>query len=297
MLYPILPYHKPSDVEFILESVPKNDDLDLVKIAEIEQRLLTGVTQEEAELFLDFMVYNARMALNCLSTTNILDCSFQNQCAPMANLNRVLLEKMNLPHHQFNVGHVVTKEKASMHEVIMIALPILENNGIVIKNFLLDPSFIQFFIKENCDISTYYGEKKGNIRKAAPAAGYFFNLSAYGKQLAKSLIKNGYMEMTLENIKYYFDAFQLSTMEKEAYVSQDLLGKCYQTDISANRYLELIQESKSYLLPPNDQYLSYLYTATEIVAKRNSGFINQIKNFFHHRDVSSVKAEDGSHHK
>lgn len=294
MLYPRQPFQKEGTEEFILDDIPKNDDIDISKVAEIEHKIFSGVTQEEAELFLDFMVYNSRMAFNYNNSINVLDYSFRGQCGNMANLNRFLLEKIGLPYHQFNIGHVVSEDKALMHELVMVSIPIIDGDETVVKNFLIDPSFRQFFIKENCDIKEYYGGKKGNIWKAAPSAGYFFNLSSYGRNLASSLIRNGYMEMTTENVKCYFDAFKFSTIEKESYSSEILLGKCYQTDIPVSKYYDLIKESNVFMLPPNP-YSSYLYTPTEIVSRQNHGLFNQVKNFFLNKNSCSDGINNGHH--
>ena len=77
MLYPRLEHQNKVEDVFILDAQPKNDDIDLDKVAMIEQKLLSEVTLEEAKLFLDFMVYNSRIAFNWNSSINVLDNSFR----------------------------------------------------------------------------------------------------------------------------------------------------------------------------------------------------------------------------
>lgn len=286
MLYPRLEHQNKVEDVFILDAQPKNDDINIEKVAMIEQKLLSEVTLEEAKLFLDFMVYNSRIAFNWNSSINVLDNSFRYQCAKMANLNSYLLNKLNLPHKIFNVGEIVCEDKKHMHQVLMLALPINLDGEIVVKNFLLDPSFRQFFIKDFCDFSAYYGEKKGNINKAAPEAGYFFCLTNEGRKLAESLIKDGYMEMTSENIKYYFDSFKFSTIEKDSYSNPLILGRCYKTNTTSEQYFKLINECsvENGLFPTGGE--AYLSTATEIIERKNNTFMNRLRSFFVRNSVN-----------
>lgn len=280
MLYPRLENQTIAEYQFILDTQPKNDDIDIEKVAIIEQKLLSEVTLEEAKLFLDFMVYNSRIAFNWNSSVNVLDSSFRYQCARMANLNSYLLNKLSLPHKIFNIGEVVCEDKKHMHHVLMLALPIDVDGEVVVKNFLIDPSFRQFFIKDYCDTSAYYGEKKGNINKAAPEPGYFFCLTNQGKVLAESIIRDGYMEMTPENVKCYFDCFKFSTIEKESYSNPMLIGRCCKTNTTFEQYFNLINECsvETGLFPTGGEL--HLDTATEIINRKNNTLKNRLKNFF-----------------
>ena len=47
--------------DFILSAKPKNDDINILEVADIEKKLLSGVTLEEAKIFLDYGVYNSRL--------------------------------------------------------------------------------------------------------------------------------------------------------------------------------------------------------------------------------------------
>lgn len=265
--------------DFILSAKPNNDDINILEVADIEKKLLSGVTLEEAKIFLDYVVYNSRLSINYDNPVNITDFSFYGQCGIMANFNRALFQKLGLNYHQFNVGNVVCND--TLHEVITVSIPIITEEGIVNKEFLIDPSIRQFFTRNVCDFSLYYGEKRGNIRVAAPSAGYFFCLSDYGINLASNLIVNGYMEFDLDNIKYYFDAFKLSTIGKEFYPSDMVIGKYYLTDISVSWYIEKIKSlPNSFFTDVNAKCLPYLHTATEVVARKNLKFVDKLKQFF-----------------
>lgn len=110
------------------------------------------------------------------------------QCAPTQRINCNLLAKMGLDAKSFNTASCIgefpltTEDKnridngwfspAVRHSVSVVTLPLIDANGNTQEyDFLLDPTFRQFCLRENCNESKYYDKTKS--RMVAPHPGYF----------------------------------------------------------------------------------------------------------------------------
>ena len=74
------------------------------------------------------------------------------------------------------------------------------------RNFLLDPTYIQFFQKEKCQKSAYFvSPMMPNRSLLTPDAGYF--IKEEDKDATEFLLKYGYIELTPEYARTYGDSF------------------------------------------------------------------------------------------
>ena len=188
--------------DYIFSDVmPYNPEFDLDELKNIENKLKAytsgrsekGLTPQEAEIFLDWISLNARkyavsgkdtpefMAVEAIPTE-----SMTGQCAPTQKLNVELLRKIGLDARPFNtadcIGQIPVSQEsmrrmqngfsspAVRHSVSLVNIPIIDQLGNTAEyKYLLDPTFRQFCLKENCNESQY--REFGNT--VAPHPGYF----------------------------------------------------------------------------------------------------------------------------
>ena len=106
--------------------------------------------------------------------------------------------------------------------------PIIDNNGNTAEyKYLLDPTFRQFCLNENCHESRFYDEDRKARMQVAPHPGYFMkaqNLQVLGvseleaqktEGLGRLLVSRGYCYLDDENAKLYVNAFRRASIDKE----------------------------------------------------------------------------------
>lgn len=199
-----------------------------------------GISANEAEIFLDWVTFNARNYAVRNTPESPMTASMTGQCAPTQMINVKLLSKMNLDVRAFNmadcIGEVpMTNEDlirmqngwsstALKHSVSLVNIPIIDNYGKTeIYKFQLDPTFRQFCEKENCIYDKFIDKGVEEHKYVAPHPGYFMiadNLKRLGvsneiaqksEKLCKYIIQKGYFLLNEENAKLYGDAFARSS--------------------------------------------------------------------------------------
>ena len=94
------------------------------------------------------------------------------------------------------------------HAFGTVTFPIINENGIITnESYLVDATYRQFFTVLGNHFGRYYDLK---AKSAAPDAGYFTIQTKEGRNFAQALLKNGYITLSLENIKIYGEGFSLS---------------------------------------------------------------------------------------
>ena len=165
--------------DYIFDTFPNIPDIDLEELASIQNKLQSGYALDtyEATVFLDWITYNARE----YAVSNPKDHkekeedrrnkitfnSMTGQCAPTQRVNVDLLRKFGLDARPFNtadcMGQIPKNEETTRrennilsspkvrHSVSMVSIPIEYEKGKVANfKYLLDPTFRQFCLKDNC---------------------------------------------------------------------------------------------------------------------------------------------------
>lgn len=289
MLYkePIIPQEKKED--FLFSSKPYNEDIDINQVAAIQDFYEKNcyIKEEDIPTFLNWLTFAARTNITH-PLDSPLESSFAGKCAIAQAFYNKILDKIKIPVMNFNIGNLL--KTAPIHEVTCISIPTTRKNQKTTKTFLLDPTFRQFCLTEENRFERYFEEPRWAVRMATPHPGYFFNLTEKSKAFANQLIKDGYFELTEENLKTYLDPFALYVTPKEAYTDQNNLGKVAHTTTTANEYWQQILNvaNKNEPLLGNESF--NLDTPKEIVAKKNRSFKNKIKNFFQKQELEDMFA-------
>lgn len=165
--------------------------------AAIEGKISTGesITQNEADMFLRLIVYLTRKNIN-----PNMD-NFDNKCDLAQSILGHYLKKINC-----KASHCTTLEAVSSncqgHNFSVVELNVEGER----KNYLLDPTYIQFFREENCNSSKYYmSPQYPGYVLLTPDAGYF--IKEEDKTATEYLLKYGYIELTPEYARMYGDSF------------------------------------------------------------------------------------------
>ena len=159
-----------------------------------------GLTSEEIKVLLDYSIENARKAFDSLGI-NVKTNSLNGFCELGQALTIMPLE---------NLGLEVTKNSATAcfnypfnHVFGTVTFPYQDNEKVIDKTYLIDSTYRQFFSTVRCNEGRYYTEEENTNLKVAPDPGYFITDIAF----AKTLMKDGYIELTKENAKKYGEAF------------------------------------------------------------------------------------------
>ena len=199
-----------SNISFIIQSEPEIVDMDEEKVALAWNHLLDtlenggGITEEEAQLLLTWSVQKTRTVL--FDTNKDFggnNKSLIGMCGYSRMLSLVAFNKSGLKVTINNTSYFA--ESVSRHGFGTITLPI-EKDGIVEeKQYLLDVTYRQFFSTIKCIVSKYYSPD--NRVSSCPDVGYYMVNYLDGKEIAKEILKKGYIELTPEVLKKYACSF------------------------------------------------------------------------------------------
>lgn len=249
--------------DYIFDTIPYIPDIDLEELASIQNKLQSGYALDtyEATVFLDWITYNARE----YAVSNPKDHkekeedrrnkitfnSMTGQCAPTQRVNVDLLRKFGLDARPFNtadcMGQIPKNEETTRrennilsspkvrHSVSMVSIPIEYEKGKVASfKYLLDPTFRQFCLKDNC----IEKEEWSQHGYGAPHTGYFMkkeNLRNLGvneeealktENIANLLISRGYMLLDEESTRLYMNAFRRASIDKgNQYMPHEISGE------------------------------------------------------------------------
>lgn len=291
---------------YIFDTLPYNEEINIDEIRNIENSLRNymsgyqqnGISYDEAFKFMDWLTFNARSAATNGIPESAMSAPLTGACAPTQCLNTVICKKIGLDARPFNMGDCVgqtpmTEEDIQRinngffstnvrHSVATVKLPIQHNGVTTMQTYLLDPTFRQFCLKENCSEEIYWDSLKNSKGQVAPHPAYFLTeeyLTKQGKSkhkidqsnyIAQVLINRGYMELSEENAKIYGDAFAKAGIR---YQFKDV-----KLQMSGQDYIEQFENNPMKILGLSDNYKNFNKTPLEIEDKVT--FLDKLKNFF-----------------
>ena len=186
-----------------------------------------GLTEEEIKILLDYSVENARKTFDSLGI-NVKTNSLNGLCELGQALTIMPFE---------NLGLEVTKNSAGLcfnypfnHVFGTVTFPYQDNGRVVDKTYLIDSTYRQFFSTMRCNEGRYHKEEENTGLKVAPDPGYFIT----DIDFAKTLMKDGYVELTKENAKNYGDAFYKASIPLKKIKSQHNSNIDYFSNIMFN---------------------------------------------------------------
>lgn len=309
--------------EYLFDMVPYAEDIDMGEVRRIEAKVKDfnkgisneGLEYNEAFTLLDWVTYNSRSAVTDNIPESVMSCTMQALCAPSQYMNTILLRKMGLDVKTFNMDNCIgslpkTDEELNRirhghrsnnvsHSIAMVEMPIQTEEGLEYHKYLLDPTFRQFCLKENCKEEKYRDEKRIASGHVAPDPGYFLSeeyLKGIGKSeqeiedskyVADVLINRGYMELTDKHAKIYGDIFAKASIPeifKDSYIFTK--GREYISNFETNemKINKPSQVNEKYFLTPLEEQ----YKTGNILSKIKNFFLN----FWDYKGIKLLKASE-----
>ncbi len=245
-----------------------------------------GITPQETQIFLDWVTFNARSYATREILESPITSSLAGQCESTQMINVAVLRKIGLDVIAFNTGDCIGEiplneedlrrmqngwaSPAIRHAVAFVNMPIMDKSGDTrLCKILLDPTFRQFCLKENCTYDKFYDKNKSKRKFIAPHPGYFMiadNLKQFGvfqeaaqksEQLCKQIIARGYFYLNEENAKLYGDAFVRASRRIEfQHLPMEMTGNRYIKNFEsiAMRMLDLnLERDAQYMILPSER--------------------------------------------
>ena len=202
--------------EFIMESTPISD--------------INGIDDDK----LNYIITTVR---NKLLGNNIND-PLTDKCSYSSNLISRYARDLGIDSRRVVIYPGFTKEHNLLHFGSGYhAFNIVNFND---KKYIIDLTYRQFFLKDKSSL-----ERIGVCSLFNTTPGKFMTLNDSRMRTALELLKNGYIEMTDENVKNYFDGFALSYRNATYY--DETLDFSFKTNYTPYDYMRFINVEDSQL--------------------------------------------------
>ena len=179
--------------QYIFELKNQENKFDYDYLCNIENKNINHKLNDKEQLYLlKWIIYRIQEILPSDDLTYSLLCG---EAADLANL---LLKSLNIDYFQINIKEIL-REKFNVHAITIVDFQ--SNNE---SKYILDPTFRQFLVKEEC---IYESLKLPKTYRLGIYPGYFLSLTKEGTMFATELLNNGFFKITNENLKIYFDSF------------------------------------------------------------------------------------------
>lgn len=206
---------KRADSTFLLESSPIYFDVDPALLTSainsfrrvqnsISNGVDDGISVDEASIILKACVNNARSILQAYSTDFCND-SLSGSCGFGQALTGIPLSELGVPVTINNASWLPDSD--TRHAFITCSFPIFDGDNYYNKEYLVDTTYRQFFLTIMATEANYYDGDRRFKNKCGPASGYYIMQNAEEANVARTLIKNGYIELDENVARIYGSAF------------------------------------------------------------------------------------------
>ena len=222
--YPL--YLLSENKSYFVYQEPKRKVIDKDKFQEVINHVIKirngafeGLSLEEITLLLDFSLENARRGFELLGL-DLKKSSLNGFCEMGQFLSLDPLEKL---------GFKVTKNRANQfnypfnHCFGTVSFPYQDEDKVVLKTYLIDSTYRQFFTTNRCNYGRYYHIFEDEKILAGPDPGYFVKDLSF----ARKLMGDGYIELTTQTAFMYGDAFYKSGLDLISFLESKESGIDY----------------------------------------------------------------------
>jgi len=188
---------------YLIDQKPETFDIneDLLDSINVDE----GLTMEQANELLRWTSNNTRKNINIcnIQSNHPEKNSYENDslggvCGFSQFSSLYPLQQLGLKTTVNNTWSI-----SISHAFGTVIIPIKTNEGIIEKQFVIDCTYRQFFLVDDNVIAQY----EPTDHHYAPLPGFFVMQDESNIEFAKEVLKNGFFELTEENIKYYFKPF------------------------------------------------------------------------------------------
>ncbi len=171
-------------------------------IIDFEPKFLSENKNNGIEELIEKAIYLSFLQLNYdnLISLDIKNTPLTNKCDLVRNKLGKILKKTDLA---ADIVYLETQDILGNdvvgHSILVV---ILEDNI-----YLVDPTYSQFFLKENCHLSKYLINSERKLVLLAPDPGYYYLNNKEDIFVAERLLEKGYIKLNDHIAKTYFDSF------------------------------------------------------------------------------------------
>lgn len=190
--------------EFVIDTQPyikEYSEIELANIAKIEEKLknileknvnckemVDGLTMDEVNKLLEWVVQADRKCLN-KDLGDIKESSLMGRCGLSQGIVYTILKEMGLEARVSNINPTITGENLGGHAFNSVAIPFKQQDGTYVeKNFLIDVTYRQFFVRDKFSVSGRFIKDKKFGGKASPMAGYWCTNLPGGEKFAEEIL-------------------------------------------------------------------------------------------------------------
>lgn len=184
----------------IIEFEVNKDLKDIDTIIQIEELCKSGIplSKEYVELLLSNLSYMIRKKISDAEEINMIENTYTNKCDLAQSMTYYYLKELNVKVNPVNTNEVI--EGVCGHSFVIAYF----NTTVGEKLYLIDPTYLQFFFKENCDINRFIIIKDKVCRTPDPG---FFVVKNNKQDTILPLLTEGYIEFREDVAKVFGDSF------------------------------------------------------------------------------------------
>ena len=213
-------------MEYIINTRPVIKSVDKMKFFSARNKLLDNkvLTVEEERIILDFYVNEVRKSLSRVLNIDIYNDPLTNRCDTAQLLMGSLLENVGITVYPKETEDVISPEVINHSFLVAI----INHDA-----YLIDLTYRQFFIKENCDIERL--KMNDDLIYDTPDPGFFASRPPL-RETVNEILKSGYVLLDENTAKHYCDSFYFAKR-----------GRGWYNDIKGSIYLKsLLSETHEY---------------------------------------------------
>lgn len=176
------------------------EEIDQKRIREIEDQCRKGVPLniEDVNLLLTNLSYQVRKKIAEHEGIDMKEYSYPYKCDLAQSMIYYYLNEINIKVNPVNTNEVING--VSGHSLTIASINTIEGE----KQFLVDPTYLQFFTKENCDPNKFV--IINDMVCISPDPGYYV-VRNNNENLIMPLLTNGFIEFSEDVAKAYGDSF------------------------------------------------------------------------------------------
>lgn len=206
------------DKMYIVDYKPKDvKRIDFNVLGQIEYKILNNetLTNDEVNYLLTVLVYRVRLGIS-----DSLDSPCINMCDTAQSIICSYLNKLGIVNNPCMTQNVIVSEIVG-HSFVTARFNV---NGEE-KIYLIDPTYQQFLLKDECSKDKFFYHKNQVLTKPAP--GYYLKEEEY--PAIKEFISSGYTELTNEFAAIYGNSFYNTKLGKvpNLYEYKSMTGNIY----------------------------------------------------------------------
>ena len=184
----------------IIDFSINEEEIDSSRIKEIEELCKNNmpISENDVNALLKNLSYLVRKKIADHENVDMQDYSYSYKCDLAQSMIYYYLNQFNINANPVNTNEVI--KDVCGHSIITTKINTTDGEKI----YLIDPTYIQFFTKERCDIRKFIIIKERICE--TPDPGFFIQIK-HNEEVIKPLLEDGYIEFREDVAKAYGDSF------------------------------------------------------------------------------------------